>query len=418
MTTSHRNELTDDPRPPARSDKRPVVLILAQHYLPGVKTGGPTRSIRNLVASLADDFDFHIYTTNRDFGSREPYAGIKVNQWIARADSRVWYSNRRTVSARRLGQVVAEICPDIIHVNSFMNPGFSILPLVSRSWAGVGRRAAWIIAPRGEFAPGALGIKATKKRIYLGVARMVGLHRGLVWHATGDREAEDIRRVYGVAADDVMIAPNVTEAVGDGPLPVVPRGPGDRLEVCFLGRVTPMKNVSFAVDSLTRLRQPVRFHVYGPVEDRGYAEECNRIASRAGGRLVVEWHGEVPHDRVRAALAAHDLLLIPTRGENFGHAIFEALAVGVPVLVSDQTPWRDLDLKGVGWVRPLGDPQVFTDVIDAFSALSVEERMAMRHRVRSYACAVSAETGNADASRLLFDEALRRARGWITPPPC
>lgn len=389
---------------------RPVVLLLAQHYLPGVRAGGPIRSIRNMVAGLADEFDFLIHTTNRDVGSREPYTAIESNRWIEQSDSRILYCDRRVVGVRRLARLVKQVRPDVVHLNSFMNPGYSILPLLARSWAGIGRGAAWIIAPRGEFAAGALAIKGMKKRGYIGVAKWLGLHRGVMWHATCEQEAEDIRRVYGVPVSEIVIAPNLTEPITDTVLPTVPRGPEDRLEICFLGRVTPMKNVAFAVDALTRVRKPARFHVYGPIEDEAYAAECNRIAARAEGRLTVEWHGTVPHDRVRTLLAGNDLLLIPTCGENFGHAIFEALSTGVPVIVSDQTPWRDLDARGVGWVRPLGDPQVFADVIASFAALPTEERLAMRHRAYSYARGIASASESAEATRRLFREALQRRR--------
>ena len=45
---------------------------------------------------------------------------------------------------------------------------------------------------------------------------------------------------------------------------------------------------------------------------------------------------------VHQTLSDYHLFFLPTLGENFGHAIFEALSVGVPVLISDQTPWTDV----------------------------------------------------------------------------
>jgi glycosyltransferase involved in cell wall biosynthesis len=57
-------------------------------------------------------------------------------------------------------------------------------------------------------------------------------------------------------------------------------------------------------------------------------------------------------------------MLLPTRNENFGYVILEALLAGCPVILSDQTPWRDLDAKQAGWVVPLGDEAGFVRALD------------------------------------------------------
>jgi glycosyltransferase involved in cell wall biosynthesis len=153
----------------------------------------------------------------------------------------------------------------------------------------------------------------------------------------------------------------------------------------------------------------VDLHIYGPVEDEAYAESCRKLVPTAGSPLAVSWHGEVPHEQVRLVLAKHDVFFLPTLGENFGHGIFEALAAGVPVLVSDRTPWRDLDKAGVGWVRPLDDHQPFVDAIESLAAMSTDARLAMRQRAHAYATKVAASSAARDANRQLFRVALEKA---------
>jgi glycosyltransferase involved in cell wall biosynthesis len=84
-------------------------------------------------------------------------------------------------------------------------------------------------------------------------------------------------------------------------------------------------------------------------------------------------------------LAAHDLFFLPTRGENFGHAIYEALASGIPVLISDRTPWRNLESLGVGWDLPLNAPDKFRHVIEKQSKLSADLHIKQRQIVMQYA---------------------------------
>ena len=103
------------------------------------------------------------------------------------------------------------------------------------------------------------------------------------------------------------------------------------------------------------------------------------------GNVQVSYAGEVEHQDVARTLARHDLFLLPTRGENYGHVIQEALTAGLPVLISDQTPWRDLEQHGVGWALPLDDPSAFARMIDAVAAWPPEQAQAVRERARAYA---------------------------------
>jgi glycosyltransferase involved in cell wall biosynthesis len=77
----------------------------------------------------------------------------------------------------------------------------------------------------------------------------------------------------------------------------------------------------------------------------------------------VHYEGPVKNEEVCSLIQLHHLFVLPTFGENFGHAIFEALAAGRPVLISDQTPWRRLEQQRAGWDLPLDDPQAFINVI-------------------------------------------------------
>ena len=83
--------------------------------------------------------------------------------------------------------------------------------------------------------------------------------------------------------------------------------------------------------------------------------------------------GEVPNDEIEQVLIAHDIFALPTKGENFGHAIFESLAAGRPVVISDQTPWQGLSQWKSGWDISLDNPAKFTEVIRQFSSMDQEQ---------------------------------------------
>jgi glycosyltransferase involved in cell wall biosynthesis len=84
-------------------------------------------------------------------------------------------------------------------------------------------------------------------------------------------------------------------------------------------------------------------------------------------------------------MASTDLFFLPTAGENFGHAIFEALSTGAPVLISDQTPWRGLAASMAGWDLPLTDRAPWVEAIESFARLPEAQRIAYRQGAASVA---------------------------------
>ena len=376
--------------------------MLARYYLPGSKAGGPIRSIRNIVHALSDDCVFQVVTTDRDHTDPKPFANVDINAWNDVDGASVYYADRNHCRSAAIARLIRDVDPDVVYLNSFFSPQFAVGPLLQRRLGRTGSRARWIVAPRGEFSPGAMALKAWKKRPLMQAAKIGGLVRGLTWQATSEPEVADIRRETGAPASAIALASNITDDAGELDESAAIQPASGPLRACFVSRISPKKNLAFAVEALARSRRPAEFDVYGPVEDEALVAECTRIAAAAGARLTVRWHGPVPHEQVRGIFAAHDLFLFPTLGENFGHVIFESLAAGTPVLVSDRTPWTNLDEQGVGWVRSLDRIQDFVDVVDSFAALPAADRLAMRRRVHAHARAVHAASPAVEQTRRLL----------------
>jgi hypothetical protein len=79
--------------------------------------------------------------------------------------------------------------------------------------------------------------------------------------------------------------------------------------------------------------------------------------------VSVSYRGSLPNQDLINVLQEHHLFVLPTSGENFGHAIFESFIAGRPVLISNQTPWTGLAAKRVGWDFPLNQPELFSDAL-------------------------------------------------------
>lgn len=153
----------------------------------------------------------------------------------------------------------------------------------------------------------------------------------------------------------------------------------------FLGRIHPIKNLHIAISSFHKCSKPVEINIIGSIEDDSYWKYCQTIASLLPKNITLNFIGELPHPQVVAILPKFDFLILPTQGENFGHAIFECLAAGLPVVISDQTPWKDLEEKRVGWVLPLIDESAFSKAVNEAVNMSREEYALRSNAAQRYA---------------------------------
>lgn len=385
---------------------RPVILTFLRHYLPGYKHGGPVRTIANMAEALGDAFDIRIVTSDRDADDAEPYPGMSGGgeRWIGVGKARVLYLPPDAKSLRRIARVLNATPHDVLYLNSFFDPDFTLKPLLARR-LGLAPATRCVIAPRGEFSRGALRLKAAKKRAFLFAARAVGLYRDLEWHASSEYEEADIRRVIGDVARRIGIASDLPEMTPRPSSVPRPRAPGEPLRICFLSRISPMKNLDYAIAVLARVKAPVVFTIHGPRGDAAYWNRCAAAIATLPDHVTVIEAGPVEPARVVKVLSGHDLFFLPTRGENYGHVIAEALAAGLRLLISDRTPWRGLEAAGVGHDLSLDDPDAFVRAIEAEAAAI--DRSETPGRIATYlADALRIEEAVA-ANRALFDTGIR-----------
>ena len=373
------------------------ILVFIPGYLPGFKSGGPVRTVANMVNALGDEFAFSVVCLDRDLGDAAPYGSVVKDQWKQQGKAKVFYIKRGLFGVINLISILRNTQFDIVHFNSFLSFQFCILPLVMLRIFH--RKASIILGPRGEFSVGALSLKSFKKRIFVAGSRMIGLHKHVIWHASTEYEAEDIRRVMGDAAF-IRTAIDLT-MTGDEIQPA-PRIGGGPLRVVFISRISRKKNLWGALSLLRSVRQEVCFDVYGPAEDVAYWTECQEAAAVLPANVVFTYCGLLQPLEVAPTLAKYDLFLFPTFGENYGHVIAEALSAGLPILISDTTPWRDLEQTKLGWDIPLGQPDRFVACIEECCTKSADAYDKWRREIRQWAVANIGNQAAVEENRQLF----------------
>jgi len=383
---------------------RKTILCFASYYLPGYKSGGPVRSLSNMLGWLREDYDLRIVTRDHDLGDATPYPGRTAGRWYPQDGAQVWYLTRPHWTPGAIRRAVAAARPDLLYFQSFLDPVATIVPLFLRRFGLLPGAAPVVIAPRGELSPGALSLKARKKALFLVLARWLGLYRNVSWHATSAAEAAHIRSWAGDGAR-VSIAPNLPPR--DLPA-LAPRPPKQKGEVhlVFLSRISPMKNLLGAVQLLAMVKARVTLDVYGVLEDQHYWHECERMIATLPAHVTVSCRGAVLPGHVPAILSRYDAFLLPTLGENFGHAILESLLAGCPVIISDRTPWRDLAANRAGADLPLELPDRFAAVIDDLADMDGARFAEWAGGAREYALAFCHDGDALQATRRLLATAI------------
>ncbi len=381
---------------------KPRVLVFSRFYLPGYRGGGPVRTLANIIDRLGEEFEFLLATQDRDLGALQPYTDIVPGEWVRAGHAKIMYLPKSEISVRRLARIISLTAPSVIYLNSFFDPVFTQRVLLARMLSMFGDTPI-ILAPRGEFSEGALRLKRLKKRVFLRLTTMVGLYSGLKWQASSEQEKRDIVRtllfVDPVDVSEVMNLPHVPGGVS----PEAFWRPRSRvLRVCFLGRISPMKNLDYALRALGGVRANVLFTIFGPKEAPGYWSECESLMALLPSNVEVSYGGELQPCEVRQTLAQHDLFFLPTRGENFGHVILEALGAGLPVLISDRTPWHALDTRGIGRILSLDDEGRFAKIIDEIAGWPDSRLREVRQRAMNYAEEYAANADLIEAGRKLF----------------
>jgi glycosyltransferase involved in cell wall biosynthesis len=361
---------------------KPSVLIFVDYYLPGYKAGGPIASVSRMVKNLRDEFDIRIFTRDRDLGDSESYAGIEPNTWTDVDGVKVYYAGPENLAIRSLKALVGSTQPKLIYLNSYFSVLSRRVLLLAKRRQVSGAKVA--IAPRGEFSKGALAIKAAKKRAYLTMATWSRLTRNVVWHVSSIHEREDVLRAAGSDCLTIIEAPDLL-AIGDG----LPAGSSAQKEVglarfAWLSRISPKKNLIGAIRMLENVQGEAHFAIYGPVEDQAYWQECQAAIRKLPSNVKVEYMGGLTPTEVVPALAQHHFFLFPTFGENFGHVIPEALCGGCPVLLSDQTPWLDLEENSAGWVMSLASQTAWEKCIQGCIDMDNESYEIHSKSARTY----------------------------------
>jgi glycosyltransferase involved in cell wall biosynthesis len=345
------------------------ILILIEWFTPGYKAGGPIQSCLNIALALQHEYDIYVLTTDTDHGENAPYAGIEANQWQINVQTglKIFYTRKATISFEQMAACIKEVEPDYIYLNLLFSPYFVIYPL----WLKYRNKttATIVVSPRGTLYDSALAVRWYKKKPLLWLYRRLGIGKQVLFHATNEREKMAIERIF---PGSKKVVANNLPSLHQPAFKTLEKKNG-MLRCIFIARIVPIKNLLYSIRFLRDCTSHIDFTIVGPVEDGPYWNECREFIRSLSPNIEVRYVGPKRNDELTTLVQQHHLLLLPSKGENFGHAIFDSFLAGRPVLISDQTPWRHLSPGKIGWDLSLDQPAAFTAAIETAALWNQQE---------------------------------------------
>ena len=363
---------------------KPIILTFVGHYLPSHKASGILRITVNTVDYLCSEFEFKIVTRDRDVGDDKPWPDIKSNQWQQVGNTKVYYLPPQSRTLKDILNLIVDTPHHVLYLNSFFDP-LTIKVLLNRKLHRLTFKPV-IVVPHGEFGWASLKQKYLKKFVFIQLARLMGLYKNVTWRASSEFEKMDILKNMKIKSDTVHITrdlpvKNEQEVTSD--LSFIKASDREGLKIVFLSRIAPEKNLDYALRVLSKVNAKIIFDIYGPAENQTYWKECQELIGQLPANVIVNYLGNVNPHQVINVFSRYNLFLFPTGGENYGHVIAECLTSGTPVLISTETPWRNLQVDGLGWDIDLAQEDSFVEIIEDMALLSHGEHLRKRAIIKS-----------------------------------
>ena len=353
------------------------VLLTIGGYLPAKNYGGPVVSISNMCDLLGDDLEIFILTVDHDINSTERFKNIHLG-WNECGAAKVQYLKEESINYNTIKQIVDDIKPDLLYANSFFLAKFTLnLYKISKM-----NNIPILVAPRGELCIHPYNTKKLKKVMYTNYVKLLYRNNNIYYQTTSEEEQNQIRRLLSIKDDNILFLDNI---------PSIPKTVDHKnektvntLNCVFLSRIHPKKNLLFAIEQLKKLSGRIKLDIYGNIEDVNYWEKCKKTIDQMPSNVTVNYVGTVSHEDVTRTFAKYDIMFFPTLSENYGHVIVEAMLSQCPVIISDNTPWSDINFMNAGWAITLNKPEEFVNVLQRVVNMDSSEYKVLVDNCKEY----------------------------------
>lgn len=336
-------------------------------------SGGPARSIPNLCAALqAAGLEVQLHVVRLDGSPVTVEASKSSFTLLTHAPIVGTRSVPRPVRfPREVLTAVRDV--DIVHLHGLWNCASTIVAAICRR-AGI----PYVVSARGMLHSVAMTHHRRRKAVYLRVVEHRTIGSAAAVHFFTENEAQSSVQLLPVGMTTVTIPNGTSPLLGEG----IDASSFHRLHpelrgrkiVLYLGRLHWTKNLELQLEAmrLVLARSPeTMWLLIGP--DAGSWPGLDRLIREGGLTNRIKWLGPTDHAFCLAALACADVFVLTSHHEAHSVAMNEALALGVPVVLTDTVGFRIAGDAGAAKVVPARAPEVAT----AIRTILEDRRLAM-----------------------------------------
>ncbi len=322
--------------------------------------GGPSQMVLGLSRSLVKEgIDVTILTTNSNGDAGQAPLDVPLGKLLSHVEGyQIIYFPcrpfRRYKFSFSLLQWLAKNAKqyDLAHIHALFSPVSTFAAKVAHQ-----QRLPYILRPLGTLDPADLQKKKRLKQVYGYLLERPNIAKASAIHFTSTEECRISER-YGVKTKDIVV-PLGTEI--HETLPPIGQTrtklgiPLNTPLIVFLSRIDPKKGLDLLIPALETLQAKlIDFHFVlagsNPQDPIYEAKIRQQIAtSPLSNRTTIT--GFIAGENKRSLLQDADLFVLPSYYENFGIAVVEAMAIGTPVVISDQVHiWKEVQEYQAGWI--------------------------------------------------------------------
>ncbi|MEG4306257.1 hormogonium polysaccharide biosynthesis glycosyltransferase HpsP [Microcoleus sp. D3_18a_C4] len=323
--------------------------------------GGPSQMVLGLSAALAaKNIDVTIITTDSNGDIGQIPLDVPLNEPIKQSGYQIIYFRcspfrRYKFSLSLLQWLNANAQQfDLAHIHALFSPVTTFAATIARY-----HNLPYIMRPCGMLDPADLQKKKRLKQIYATLLERPNLAGAAAIHFTSKEEAKISER-FGLGSTGKMPVPQdlviplgvradfYSDILPDSEIPII----------LFMSRIEPKKGLDLLIPALeSLLAEGINFHFIlagSNPQDAGYETKIKEKIQNSSLGQSTTITGFVSGDLKVELLTKADLFVLPSYYENFGIAVAEAMAAGVPVAISDRIHIaEDIQQAEAGWVGPL-----------------------------------------------------------------